>query len=107
MTPHPNSLNNLIRFEKGKSGNPAGKPKGTSITARLKVIVEKDEGAVADALVKAAIKAALKGDFRFWQEILNRVDGKLPDAIQHSGEMNVITQKIVLDKPPPGWKGSA
>ncbi len=41
MTPHPNSLNNLIRFEKGKSGNPAGKPKGTSITARLKVIVEK------------------------------------------------------------------
>jgi len=26
---------------------------------------------------------------------------------EHSGEVNVITQKIVLDKPPPGWKGTA
>ncbi len=57
--------------------------------------------------MKAAIKAALKGDFRFWQEILNRVDGKLPDAIQHSGEMNVITQKIVTRQASARLEGSA
>ena len=36
---------------------------------------------LADALVRVAVDRALKGDFRFWSEILNRVDGKVPNRI--------------------------
>lgn len=65
-------------WKPGESGNPKGRPKGRSITDRLRQIVEQDDGKVADALAKAATKAALKGDFRFWQEILNRLEGAVP-----------------------------
>jgi len=33
---------------------------------------------LCDALVRAAIDRALRGDFRFWQEIIQRIDGKVP-----------------------------
>lgn len=74
------------RFKPGQSGNPKGRPKGSSITPRLKRIVEENDGEIADALVKSAIKNALKGDFRFWNAIMERVEGKVADRIQHSGD---------------------
>jgi hypothetical protein len=68
-------------FKKGQSGNPKGRPKGKSITAQLRKLM--DEGLegrdLADAMAKAAYKAALKGDHRFWKEIIERLDGKVPD----------------------------
>jgi hypothetical protein len=102
---HPNSLANLKMWQPGESGNPAGKPPGTTLTKRLRDIVEKNEGEVADALVKAAVKAALKGDFRFWQEIINRVDGKLPDAIQHTGSDGGPVQINLIRGTPPKREG--
>lgn len=106
--PHPNSLANLKRFEPGETGNPAGRPKGTSLTDKLREIIDRNDGEVADALVKAAVKAALKGDFRFWQEIMNRVDGKVADRVAGpDGGPVTVTQRIVLDEPPPGWDGGA
>lgn len=73
------------RWKKGHSGNPKGRPKGTGVTDRIKAILDqetKNGGTVADAMARAAIRAALGGDFRFWQEIVNRSDGKVPDQIQ-------------------------
>jgi len=75
------SLANLKPFPPGVSGNPNGRPKGTGLTGRIRAALDKEEGKVADALVKAAIEAALNGDFRFWQEIINRVDGKVADKV--------------------------
>ena len=86
------------RFKPGQSGNPKGRPKGTSITARLKRIMEQDDGNVAEALAKAATKAALKGDYRFWKEIIDRIDGKVPDKVQSDGEI-LIRVNHVKDKP--------
>ena len=74
------------QFKPGQSGNPKGRPKGSSITPRLKRIIEENNGEIADALVKSAIKNALKGDFRFWNAIMERVEGKVADRVQHSGE---------------------
>lgn len=103
---HPKSLENLKPFQPGQSGNPAGRPKGTSLTDKLREIIDKNEGEVADALVRAAVKAALKGDFRFWQEIINRVEGKVADRVAGPDGNNLtITQRIILDEAPPGWEG--
>lgn len=77
------------RFKKGQSGNPKGRPKGTGITNRLIRILEENEGHVSEALAKAATAAALKGDFRFWKEIIDRVDGKVPDKVQNDAEVTV------------------
>ena len=102
---HPNSLANLKPFKPGESGNPAGRAKGTSLSDKLRDIIEKNEGEVADALVRAAVKAALKGDFRFWQEIINRVEGKVADRVAGpDGNDLTITQRIILDEPPAGWE---
>ena len=70
------------QWKPGQSGNPGGRKKGTGITDRLRKLVEKDDGKVANALVEAAIKAAKKGDFRFWQAIVDRVDGPVKQRLE-------------------------
>lgn len=71
-------------WKPGQSGNPGGRPKGSGVTDRLrKILAEGDNGKdVAGALVKAALKAAEKGDFRFWKEIVDRVDGPVKQRIE-------------------------
>ena len=46
--------------------------------------------------MRAGVSAALKGDFRFWQEILNRLDGKVPDRMAGAnGEEVIIEHRLV------------
>ena len=48
----------------------------------MKLLNDSEQGEkLADALVKVAVDRALKGDFRFWSEIFDRVDGKVPNRI--------------------------
>lgn len=71
------------KWKKGQSGNPAGRPKGSGVRDRLKrLVTEEDGGRIADALCDAATEAALKGDFRFWKEIVDSVDGPIAQKIQ-------------------------
>lgn len=89
------------RFKPGQSGNPKGRPKGTSITARLRKVVEEDDaGKVADALVKSAIDAAKTGDFRFWKEIVDRLDGPIVVKQEHSGTGVPIS--VIIERPAGG-----
>jgi len=80
------------RWQKGGGGgNPGGKPNHgksmISLTARLKTLLQTpsqadgmEEGAQkADELIQIAYQAARRGDFRFFQEIFNRIDGKVAD----------------------------
>lgn len=78
-------------FLPGQSGNPNGRPKGQSITARLRALLEKGEingqpikdgKQVADVLAETILKGALKGDFRFAREILERTEGKVIERVQ-------------------------
>lgn len=108
---HPNSVEALkpTQFKPGQSGNPTGRPKGfASITERLyaltnmalgdvfndeekKIIAAKLgkgflEIPVAEALAKTAIREAIKGDFKYFDAIWQRIDGKVPDRIAgHDG----------------------
>ena len=63
--------------------NPNGRPKGRSIQDHLRKMLEDDVTGeqLCDALVRAAIDRALRGDFRFWQEIIQRIDGKVPNRL--------------------------
>ena len=95
----PGKGNNIHRDNRGRylpgtSGNLGGAPRGPSIAARLRRILALDDGRVANALVEAGVKAALQGDFRFWQEILNRVDGK-------------VVERVLVDSADPVFKSVA
>lgn len=84
------------QWKPGQSGNPSGRPKGAvSLTAKLRQALEveiKPGLTTADLLVKVAIKAASKGDYKFWKEILDRIDGKVPDKIQTDDPIKVIVE---------------
>lgn len=72
------------QFQPGNKGG--GRPPGTGITDRLRKVLDENQGSVADALVKTAVEYANKGDFRFWNAIVERVEGKVPERIAgHDG----------------------
>ena len=70
------------RWKPGQSGNPSGRAKGTSLTKRLMRELEKDDGKLAEALVKAAITHALKGKHGPMKEIWDRIDGTVVQRVQ-------------------------
>ena len=77
------------QFKKGQSGNPGGRPKGTvSIEAELrKRLADGEDGEnIVQALVTQALKQALRGDYKFFNLILERIDGRIADRIAgHDG----------------------
>ena len=88
------------QFKPGHSGNPKGRQKGTSLTDRLRKIVEENEGQVGEALMKAAVKAALQGDWRFWNSIVERIDGKVADQLNMSGDVRFDVRIPTEEQPP-------
>lgn len=92
------STEGLIPFKPGQSGNPAGKKKGTKNTATIlrKIWQTKMEGkdpktgrmrmmTVAEMSCYALAQKASKGDTRSIEIIMDRLDGKVPQAIEQSG----------------------
>ena len=76
--------------------NAGGRPKGRSLQAELHRMVDDELTGedLCNALVRAALDRALKGDFRFWQEIINRVDGK----VAQSHEVDAGSLTFILDE---------
>jgi hypothetical protein len=74
------------RWKKGESGNPAGRPKGSrnyrtlfreaymAIAKDLKL--GKDPDILLVEILKRGIKEALKGNYSFYKDILDRLYGK-------------------------------
>lgn len=79
-------------FMPGQSGNPKGRPVGSGLTDRLRRILDKDEGIAAEAIMQVAVDAAKAGDWRFWNSIMERVEGKVPDKIESDGNVSVIVE---------------
>jgi hypothetical protein len=82
-------------WKKGQSGNPAGRPKNVlSVTAAMKKFLEsgtvgkdKNKRRAIDALVKALVIQACRGNGKIAKEIWDRIDGKLADEVNVSGSM--------------------
>jgi hypothetical protein len=73
--PYPNRDS---QFKPGQSGNPGGRPKKVSLTALLREALAREvEGrTVGEKLVEVMVQNALKGDFRFCRDLMDRIDGK-------------------------------
>ncbi len=73
-------------FQVGDSPSPlSGRPRGACITAALKrALAEATEEGVPfiQVLVEMARDKAVDGDFKFFKEIYDRIEGKVPDSIQ-------------------------
>lgn len=80
---------NLTPWKPGQSGNPSGRPKTKPLTDEFKRRRDENEGELAKELIQVAIDAAKKGDFRFWQELMNRSDGKVIEQIDLTADVNV------------------
>lgn len=78
-----------MAFEKGKSGNPGGRPKGPSLKAEIirQLAKKGDDGRRnVDAIAAALIEQARDGKIEAIREILDRVDGKVPQQQQVTGD---------------------
>lgn len=73
------------RFKKGQSGNPGGRPKGRSVTAIVRELLDADTFGgkklaggkrVADLVAERIVAEAVRGKFPFAREILERLEGK-------------------------------
>ena len=77
------------RFKPGESGNPGGRPKGTvSIETELKRRLADGESGddIVQQLVSQALAQALDGDYKFFNMILERIDGRVADRLAgHDG----------------------
>lgn len=73
---------NLRPFQKGVSGNPGGRPKGSSVSAAIKRLVA--EGNTAEEIAKVIVSKALEGDIDFLRLLLDRAEGGVMKQIQLS-----------------------
>ncbi|HLK13815.1 MAG TPA: DUF5681 domain-containing protein [Fimbriimonadaceae bacterium] len=67
------------RFKPGQSGNPRGRPRAL-LGPLMRELLLADDGRVAKAVVKAWLRQACNGNRTALREILERVDGELPEV---------------------------
>lgn len=95
---------NLTPWKPGQSGNPSGRPRGTENsatrlrrlldavqTARHPVTKEMEDFTTLELMDAALIARAMKGDVVAYREVLDRLEGKVPQALKHEGMMQFQT----------------
>lgn len=90
-------LSNLMPpWPKGVTGNPNGRPKGPSLKAvmdaELMSLMPDGKMTRGEALIKAALVKAIKGDPRFAKLVLERV---FPATQHHEVKTEITTQDII------------
>lgn len=91
------NTDNLKPWKPGQSGNPSGRPKKSTLTEKLRSVLEQDHNGktVGQALIDVVTREALKGDFRFAKEILDRMDGPIKQQVEH--EVYDMTFRATFD----------
>ncbi len=102
----------LKPWPKGVSGNPGGRPRGRSVSARLRALLEgtavggkplPDGKAVANLVAEVILTHALKGDPRFVALLLDRVEGKVKERVEAEVNQAVAGRiKIIQVAQPAG-----
>jgi len=77
-------------------------PLGTTLAEYLrKIIEETDEGkkqSIADEMMMIAIARAKRGSFQFWEAIMNRAYGKIPDRVEINSEEKPDLSKLTKEE---------
>lgn len=77
-----------VAWRKGQSGNPGGRPKRDKlITQRVIAELTDADGAKLHRLVVALVDKACAGDIAAIREVIDRVEGKAVQALDHSGHV--------------------
>lgn len=77
------------KFMPGVSGNPGGTPKGTfSLQAKLRRYLE-EHPSEADDIIKAMAKQGKLGNMVATKEMMDRIDGKVPETHRIEGELPI------------------
>jgi len=96
LTPKERRLANLKPFKKGESGNPNGRPQGSlNYKTKMRLAIESvaEEQNLSPEEIEAMVyrvglKQALKGDWKFYEDYMNRQHNKpvQPSDITSNGE---------------------
>jgi len=82
-------------------------PLGTTLAEYLrKIIEETDEGkkqSIADEMMMMAIARAKRGQFQYWDAIMNRAYGKVPDKVEMTSQEKPDLSKLT-DEEIETWK---
>lgn len=100
-------------FEPGQSGNPNGARKPRAFAAELKMALAEVDARDRNglrAIAEALISKAKDGDVSAIKEIADRIDGKVPQAIGGTDELDPIktvteVRYTIVDPKPPGAAG--
>ena len=81
-------------WKPGQSGNPKGRPKGRVLTSAIEELVAEglDGKDLSKALAKKAVAMALSGNFQFFNLLMERLEGKVPDELV--GEVRHLVMKF-------------
>ena len=91
-----------MAFEKGKSGNPKGRPKsGTTFKDLLEKELSKKDGCSTkkQKMMEVLYRMAAEGNLKAIMAVMERIDGKpvQPTEVDVSGDLEVSMIKIVSE----------
>jgi len=94
-------------FQKGKSGNPSGRPKEKAFADAVRLAVNRegpDGRRKLQAIAEKLADAAVAGEPWAIAQIGDRLDGKPAQSLEHSGDMTLRHEDALeqLDQSPPG-----
>ncbi len=87
-----------MTFQVGQSGNPGGRPKQAKLfrDALLRQLEKADEdGKKLDGVARALVANAVGGETAAIREIADRIDGKVPQAIGGTDELDPLVVQII------------
>jgi hypothetical protein len=96
------------RFRPGQSGNPKGRPKGKTLTEviRKKLAQKGEDGqSLLNAIAQVFVDEAKAGHYQFAKELIDRVDGKVPDRVAGPGGDDLTIRVVYVNRrrdPAPG-----
>lgn len=89
---------NPWRFRPGEPRRGRPRLQYGSLTAYLRYVLDKDRGRYGRAMVMRAVQRAMAGDFRFWKEIFDRLEGQptqhIEAAVRDARELRAFATEV-------------
>jgi hypothetical protein len=79
------------RWKPGQSGNPGGRPKGESVNALLRRVLEQEHNGkqIKEILIERLVKEAIAGKYNFLREVLDRLEGRPAQRVELSQDEDI------------------